>query len=137
MKRAFSWFLPALGLLVMAGGCNRSDLFQATGRLTYKGQPVPNTYVRFVPEAEGKRASNGLTDANGRFALNYSRTETGVLRGKHNVALRYRTSADEEAEGAKPTPEMRSVIARFGDARTTDLHFEVVSSGQHFEIDLK
>src|SRR5262245_50584957 len=85
-------FLAVLTL----GGCNRSGLVNASGRLTYKGQPVPSTYVVFQPEDATKRASHGLTDEDGRFTLTNSKTLTGVYPGPNTVSLRYYVSADEE-----------------------------------------
>src|SRR5437870_4417057 len=82
--------------LLAATGCGGNGLFQGSGRLTYKGRPVPSTYVVFQPEDLGKRASRGLTDDDGNFKLTNSRTDTGVLPGKHIVYVQYYISVDEE-----------------------------------------
>src|SRR5207244_5580136 len=113
------WHLLALALLLGLCGCRGSDLVNATGKLTYKGQPVPSTYVTFLPEEEGKRASHGLTDDEGNFTLTYSRAETGVLRGRHTVFLSYRVSAEEEMGKAKPkaSKELKAIIAKYSDAQ--------------------
>ena len=76
--------------------CSKSGLVNAKGRLTYKGKGVPSTHVFFWPEEEGKRRSTGLTDDNGYFTLSYSRTEPGVLVGKHTVFVKYYVSVEEE-----------------------------------------
>src|SRR5687767_5509073 len=94
MRLSHLWIVPMLMVLAAQSGCG--PLVNAKGRLTYKGEPVPSTYVFFWPEEEGKRKSTGLTDDNGNFTLAYSRTEPGVLPGKHSVALRYYVSAEEE-----------------------------------------
>jgi hypothetical protein len=67
-------------------GCNRSGLVNATGRLTYKGQPIPSTYVVFQPEDVTKRPSHGLTDDDGRFTLTNSKSLTGVYLGPNTVS---------------------------------------------------
>ena len=51
-------FLPLALALLVSAGCNRSGLVKATGRLTYKGQPVPSTYLTFHPEDVHKRPSH-------------------------------------------------------------------------------
>src|SRR5262245_4564952 len=84
MKPRNRWDLPALVLLLAVSGCG-GPLVNASGRLTYKGQPVPSTLVTFWPQEEGKRASTGVTDDDGKFTLSYSRTEPGVLVGRHTV----------------------------------------------------
>src|SRR5947209_7760716 len=126
MNRSLAWSIPALALLLTAG-CSRSELVTGTGRVTYKGQPVPNTYVTFLPEAEGKRSSHGLTDDRGTFSLTHSRSEAGVLRGRHTVFLRYRATAEEEQNRARASEEMKSVLARYSDPKTSELHYEVTT----------
>jgi hypothetical protein len=138
MKLRLRWFLPMMAVLLIAG-CKGSGLVNAKGRLTYKGKPVPSTYVTFWPEQEGKRASDGLTDDNGNFTLRFSRTEEGVYPGKHTVFLTYEVSMEEELRKIPPkaSKELKTVIARYGDLKTSPLRYEVKTSGQFIEIDLQ
>src|SRR5207237_1175508 len=105
---------------------------------TYKGQPVPSTYVIFHPDEPGKRDSHGLTDDNGNFVLTYSKSEKGVLRGKHTVVLKYYVSADEETGKTPPkaSKELKAVIARYGDAKKSTLPAEVTKNGQIFDLQI-
>src|SRR5262245_16264315 len=138
MTKRHRWLVPALALLLAASGCS-GPLVKATGRLTYKGQPVRSTYVKFCPEEEGKRMSMGLTDDDGNFKLSYSRQEEGVLRGKHTVILTYYVSVEEETHEVPPkaSKELKVVIAKYGDVAKSLLHYEVTKNGQHFEIELE
>jgi hypothetical protein len=122
-------------LFVAVSGC-RGPLVNAKGRLTYKGQPVPSTYVFFWPEEEGKRRSTGLTDDDGHFTLSYSRTEPGVLLGKHSVALRYYVSPEEEQQQIQPkaSAELKAIIAQFHDPKASRLQFEVTHNGQFIDV---
>jgi hypothetical protein len=131
---------PALVLtLLAAAGCNRSGLFKATGRLTYKGQPVPSTILTFHPDDKHKRPSHALTDDDGNFTVTNSRTEVGIVLGRHTVSLRYYPSNDEELGKAPPkaSKQLKAVIARYGDADKSPLHVEVTQSGQSLEINLE
>jgi hypothetical protein len=121
--------LPALTLLVALAGCHRSDLVNATGQLTYKGKPIPKTYVVFHPAEEGKRASQGLTDDEGRFTLTHSREETGVLLGKHTVTLKAHHSMPPEA-----AREFKAVLEKYADPKTSSLQYEITGSGQFIDI---
>src|SRR5262249_6259605 len=105
-----------VAFLLAVTGCGGS-LVKVTGRLTYKGEPVPSTTVTFHPDEEGKRASQGVTDDNGQFTLTHSKTETGALRGKHTVTLRYHPSAEEDMGNTKPkaSRELKAVIRKYGD----------------------
>jgi hypothetical protein len=133
--------LGALGLillLVTANGCGGSALVSAKGRLTYKGQPVRSTTVIFHPQEAGKRASHGITDDDGNFTLTNSMEDRGVFPGTHKVTLKYHLSAEEEMHKIEPkaSKELREIIARFGDLKTTTLQYEIKSGGQFIEIKL-
>ena len=125
-------------LLAWIGGCNGNGLVSAGGRLTYKGQPVPSTRVYFWPE-DGSRRSSGLTDDNGQFQLRFSRNDTGVKLGKHKVSVKYEVSAEEEVGEIPPkaSRELRKVIGKYSDPKTSPLRYEVTHSGQMFEIALE
>ena len=117
------WHLAAVALVLAVVGCGGPNLVNASGRLTYRGKPVPSTLVTFWPQEEGKRASSGVTDDDGRFTLSYSRQEPGVLVGHHTVFLRYDVSMDEELGKIPPkaSKELKAVIARYGDVKTSPL----------------
>jgi hypothetical protein len=93
--------LAILGAITLAlSGCGEAKVVPVTGTLTYKGNPVPNVYVHFVPE--NGRPSMGQTDAQGRFTLAYDPQTKGVQRGKHKVWIQRNPIADPSAPGATP-----------------------------------
>ena len=132
-------FLPLLLALLAAAGCNRSGLVKASGRLTYRGQPVPSTYLTFHPDDKHKRPSHALTDDNGNFTVTNSRSDVGLFLGRHKVSLRYFPSGPEELGQAPPKApkELKAVIARYGDPDRSPLHVEITQSGQFLEINLE
>jgi hypothetical protein len=136
MKANLRWHVTALALLVAAGGCS-SRLVAVKGKVTYKGQPVPNTEVTFLPDS-GSRPSHGLTNDSGQFTLKYSRTETGATRGPCTVLLKYVPSNEEELGEAPPkvSKEVKGAIAKFSDPKKSPLHYEITKSGEFFEIKL-
>jgi len=122
----------------VAGGCsNGLDLVQVSGRLTRQGKPVPSTLVTFHAD-DGQRGAKGKTDDEGRFTLKYSRQQSGIVPGKYTVVLSYVTSNEEELGQAPPraSKELREVISRYGDPKTSKLHYEITGSGQFVEINL-
>src|SRR5262249_28833616 len=124
-------------LLLAAAGCNSSGLVNAGGRLTYKGQPVPSTLITFIPD-DGTRPSHGLTDDEGNFKVTYSRTLTGIKKGHHSIALRYDVSLEEELHKIPPkaSRELKAVIAKHGDPKTSGLQCDVTTDGQFIELNL-
>jgi hypothetical protein len=131
--------LAAVALFLAASGCGGPRLVKVTGKLTYKGQPVPSTRVLFKPDQEGERGSSGVTDHGGRFTLKNSRTTDGALRGQHTVFFRYEPSADEELGRSPPkvSREVKEVLGKYAVGRSSDLHYDITSDGQFVEIDLK
>jgi hypothetical protein len=92
------------------------------GILTYKGQPVPNVYVDFVPEKG--RMTSAVTDEQGHFEVEYDRKQKGISAGKNKVAVRPKpaTRAEQEAEMmGKRLPlskEKREFFAKYGEGRS-------------------
>ena len=137
MNTRACWHLAAPALLLAVSGCGGS-LVKVSGKLTYQGHPVPNTLVTFYPEDAGKRPSHGITNDKGHFELAFSSTEAGALRGKHIVFLKYHVTAAEETGAAKPkaSKELKAAIAKYGDLKTSPLHYEVTKSGDFIDINL-
>jgi hypothetical protein len=107
--------IPVLALIgcVFLAGCGGSDVVSVSGTLTYKGQPVTNAYIHFVPEKG--RPSMGETDQNGRFTLVYDPQTKGAQLGKHRVWVQYNTVADAGRPGVVPgqAPKLSSDMREF------------------------
>jgi len=90
----------ALVCLLLAG-CGGSGVVPVSGTLSYKGKPVTNAYINFVPEGGG-RPSTAETDENGRFTLVYDLQTKGAKVGKHRVFVTHNTAADAGKPGTVP-----------------------------------
>ena len=62
------------------------ELCPVTGRITFHGRPQPDLHVEFVP-TDGRRGSEGFTDAEGRYEAFYTRDKAGVLVGQHDAIV--------------------------------------------------
>ena len=129
----------ALLVCVVVTGCGGSNVVPVSGTLTYKGKPVTNAFVNFVP-AGGGRPSMGETDESGHFTLTYDPQTKGAERGKHRVFVQHNAAADTARPGAVPgaapkmSPEMRDLFDKYGgekskvevtiDKRTDDLKLD-------------
>jgi hypothetical protein len=136
MNVRIGWTVVVAAVLIGSGGCG-SGRVKVTGRVTYKGDPVPSTEVYFQPD-DGSRRSHGLTDDEGRFSLRYSTQEDGAPPGRYTVYLKYAPSGAEETHliAPKASAELRGVIAKFGDVSKSKIHVEVNKNGQVVEIKL-
>jgi hypothetical protein len=131
------------------GGPPKPELYRVTGTVTYKGHPVPGAKVMFLGDGKSP-PSVGITDDAGNFTLS-SLAGSGAVAGKHTVAIVKNTDAEpadtmmsmEEAAAAARNPPKRPaegslIPAKYGNAATSGLEFEVATSGSnHFEIELK
>ncbi|MDR3110008.1 MAG: hypothetical protein LBU65_10055 [Planctomycetaceae bacterium] len=77
-------------VLVLFTGCDNSGVKvgYVTGKLTIDGKPAPeNMEVHFQPQFEGGSPSQGFTDANGNFKMEFSLTRDGVEVGPNKVVI--------------------------------------------------
>jgi hypothetical protein len=125
--RKYGTRFTALFLVVAFVGCGDSGptIVPVTGILTYKGHPVTNTYVFFMPADGSGRPSQGPTDAEGRFKLSYTNEKDGVLVGRHKVWVgRPRPTTPAEQEAAmmgKKVPmrrDMTGLLEKYGQGNS-------------------
>jgi hypothetical protein len=113
--RASAFAVFVCGLLA---GCGGSGVVPVSGTLTYKGKPVPNAFINFVPQGGG-RPSMGETDQNGRFTLVYDPQTKGAQVGKHRVFVTHNATADANLPGSVPgmsaklSPESRELFNKY------------------------
>ncbi len=130
-----------LGILatvaVAASGCGRGGqprTYRVQGTVTYRGQPLAEAHVRFIPES-GPPAE-GVTDPSGAFELQTFRPGDGAVAGKHTVTVSKTQVVDSDPNAAYPV--MRSVLPdRYGRVTTSPLSVEVTAGGENrFELPL-
>jgi hypothetical protein len=142
--------IVSLPLLLVLAGCDKGDypeMAKVTGTVTYKGKPVPNMMVNFMP-TEG-RPSWGKTDANGRFEMIYDSDYKGVKMGHHKVYFtppanttidggQSKASKKALAEAAGLTPEEMSEFSKkYGAEMTTQLEVDVKKDPEDLKLDLQ
>jgi hypothetical protein len=124
-----------MSVVIMAAicGCGSGgpEVVRVRGTVTHQGKPLPNILLNFSPEKG--RPSWGLTDAEGRYSLNYSKDRDGAVTGKHIVCLSYKPSGPRE-EMSRKIPE---VLAKYSNAATTPLEFDITTDNQVVDIELE
>jgi hypothetical protein len=129
--------LAALALL----GCTQSgpEIVPIAGTVTHNGQPVSNVRIIFQPMPG--RISWAISDANGRFELEYDREHKGAKVGTHTVYV-----ADEDATvdptaamagvtRKKRSPDVAAAIAKYSQDKST-LTVEVKKADRNFQLKL-
>jgi len=146
-------------IVAIAAGCGksvRSGAAKASGRVTYKGQPLADATVTLVPQSGKGAGAAGLTDESGRFRLTTSGGE-GAFPGAYKVTV---TKTEEAAASAAPktadiealqkadlqglkgapksaSPPKSLVPSKYTTAAKTPLSCEVTQGGKNeFDFDL-
>lgn len=100
--------LPHCLLLVLLAlsGCGRSNLSVApvSGTVTLDGAPLPAASVTFLPK-EGGRPSFGVTNAQGRYILEYSLKELGAKVGPCTVRITTASRSDDGKTTQEQVPK--------------------------------
>jgi len=134
--------------MFMLAGCNRGDypeMARVSGTVSYKGKPVPNIMVNFMP-TEG-RPSWGKTDSEGKFEMILDENVKGVKVGHHKVyftpaaftidggASKKSRKAIAEATGLTPE-EMNEIRSKYGSEDVTKLEVDVKKDPEVLDLKL-
>jgi hypothetical protein len=125
-----------LAVALACTGCGGSayDLAPVSGTVTLDGEPLAGATVLFIPIAEvgsdAGPASNGTTDAAGKYTLTSAEAFEGAVVGKHQVMIT--TVSDEGGDSASDdvysdAGNQEKLPARYNAATT--LKIEVPSGG--------
>lgn len=107
-------------------GSGESGVAAVEGTVTMDGKPLKDARVVFEPAGKGGERSEGVTDANGHYKLQYSADQAGAIVGEYVV--RIRTSGMEN--GAKEV-----VPARYN--AESELKKTVTAGSNNFDFPLK
>src|SRR4051812_5631077 len=140
MKLA-SLLLADVLIVACAGGCVQSgpEIVPIAGTVTHNGQPVPNVRIIFQPDPG--RMSWAVSDATGRFALEYDSDHKGAKVGTHTVyvvdegAITDPTAVMAGAKPQKRAPELTQALAKYAPDKST-LTVDVKKADRNFQLKL-
>jgi hypothetical protein len=139
MKCLLSRIAGCALLALFFGGCGGSSAtktFPATGVVTFKGEPLPNAVVSFIPA--GGRPAAGMTNAQGEFSLSTFKAGDGAMPGMHRVALGEPAVEMKEGDYSVPEPKPPRFPVKYTDPNQSGLEFEVKPGAENkFTIELK
>lgn len=135
-----AWILFGLASLVVGCGSRGPQIVPIEGTVTHKGQPVPNIRIYFAP-TDG-RPSWAISDANGRFKLEYDPEHAGAKVGTHSISILDESgNVDETAlmsGGSRPkrNPAVRELADKYSREKST-LQVEVTKADRNFKLELE
>jgi hypothetical protein len=127
-------FLIVMGVLSPLG-CGRSgpELAEVTGVVTLDGVPTGKLSVQFSPAFEKGTPAYGVTDAEGRYFLQFSVDRTGALPGRYKVGVEPLEPEYDEAGNLVGAPPVK-LPARYQGGES--LTAEVVKGTNAINFDL-
>lgn len=114
-----------------------------SGVVLLDGQPLSGATIRFIPQVEGSmtsgRTSLAVTDAEGRYELEYSASKSGAMIGSHLVKISTQRTAGEDEEGnpLPPVEEKVPVEYNIEAAKNSEMTKEVKAGSNEINFDLK
>lgn len=96
MRPFLKLYLFALPLIISGCGGEDNGLAPVSGTVFFKGKPLANAAVNFLPNGENTRGATGITDNNGKYKLTSFQINDGAKIGKYSVTIR----AEEGGDGA-------------------------------------
>jgi hypothetical protein len=101
-------FLSALALVSGCWGGNGLNLARVRGKVTYKGAPIKNGTVFFMPDESkgtvGPPAVGSIT-SDGSYIMSTESAGDGVIVGSHKVGITGLEEKPESIGSPAPTPE--------------------------------
>lgn len=143
--------LFCVSFLLLAISCSRHDpaknarpkVVPATGLVTYKGQPVADAIVVFVPDPSTGVPANATTDGEGKFILKAFDPDEGAVPGKYKVTVsKVEIPPPPPSAGhdqvLKPVLPKYHVPQKYEDPEKSGLTAEVVEGQPNdFKLELK
>ena len=137
-KQLLALCFPVLVLCVFfgcTGGNEGPELGTVSGVVTLDGKPFANAAVYFEPQ-QG-RTSNGLTNKDGRYELNYTKQAKGAQVGSHTVRITREPTVDELlAQGTNPAAKQLEPLPEKYNVHST-LKADVQAGDNTFDFELK
>lgn len=143
-RKAISAFLVVSGLLSTlgcGGGYEGPPLLEAGGLVTFKGQPVEDATVVFIPSdtSNGLRAMQVMTDSEGEFSLATLPEQSeeflsGAPAGEYLVEISKRLQSPD----GRRMPAKNLLPKRYAQAKQSGLMAKIQQDSEnHFTFDLK
>jgi hypothetical protein len=124
-------------LAFVSTGCSPSvKLGRVSGRVTYKGHPVPNGAITFLPNPSGPPATAAI-QSDGTYSLQTPGIGDGAVLGAHAVmitALREGPATEPDERDPLPPP---IIPVKYGNTSTSGLTAEVHEGDNTVNFDLK
>jgi len=125
-----------IALTPLACGKGGPEMAKVTGKVTYKGQPVPKGTITFAAIDKNGRNATGAIQPDGSYTLQTEDPGDGAQLGEYNVAIAARDEEILDYTPPKPIPPKRLVPEKYERPQTSGLTKKVERGTNKFDFDL-
>lgn len=139
-QRVISFCMIAFVSSALIGcGDDGPRIVPVNGVVTFKGKPIRNINVMFVPSDGKGRIAQGTSDESGKFSLQTEKPGDGAMMGDYKVSFKFVSEIVPDmpgfAGGVKPEPS--PIPLKYGDETKSGFTAKVEPSNDEFKFDLK
>ena len=123
-------YLIFLSLSIIHIGCSGDDrgLASVSGTIFFKGKPLADAGINFIPEYTTPRVAAGSTDKDGKYKLTSFQINDGAKIGKYTITIRAEEGGDSKLKPADALDFVRGKIItplKYSRPETSGLTAEV------------
>ncbi len=134
MNRRSFLATTGVGALCLVCGCKPKAPYEVvpfSGKVTYQGKPLPNTFHIEFQNDDGSRPSMGkIIDDAGSFETWHTGTQKGVKPGSNTVTVYW----DSDPTVTPVPEEYADMIAKYGFTGTDKLKVDIKGKDSKFEV---
>jgi hypothetical protein len=126
----------SFALTPIACGPTGPGMAQVSGKVTYKGQPVPKGTVTFLPSSPGGRNATGAIMPDGSYKLQTENPGDGALLGEYKVTIYAHDEPILDYLPQKPVEPKILTPTKYEKPDTSGLTASVKSGPNTYNFDL-
>jgi hypothetical protein len=137
----FKNYAALIFLTMIQAGCfwNDRGLAPVSGTIFFKGAPLANAGINFIPEDHLARVAIGSTDKEGKYKLTSFQINDGAKVGKYKVTIRAEEGGDSDKKRSDALDFVRGKIItplRYANPETSGLIADVLNSKNVINFEL-
>jgi hypothetical protein len=120
LRVGVAWCLAWAMAATLLSGCNRDrgpERVIVSGKVTYKGKPVENGAIRFVPAGKSSMPTAGAYIVNGQYV---AESQGGIPVGAHKVQIEAYSVIRSQNPSMRGSPASRLLGDKRGDQYLPD-----------------
>lgn len=131
--------IVAVGLLSTGCGSSGPEMGRVSGKVTYKGEPLTQGTISFVPTNAERRSGSSRINSDGRYDLQTAEPGDGAEIGDYRVIISGRDpkALDNVRAPGEPVKRETKIPEKYENADQSGLTRTVKSGSNNYDFDLE